>query len=80
MDTAISAAWIQAVTAIVLAVFTAATGWLFYQINQLHTRISSLKDFNAELMRVHEGENRIFREDMISRLSRIEGRANGKRE
>ena len=82
MDSTLSAAWIQAITAIVLplAVFTAATGWLFYQINQLHTRISSLKDFNAELMRVHEGENRIFREDMISRLSRIEGRANGKRE
>ena len=75
MDTAISAAWIQAITAIILCVFTAATGWLFYQINQLHARISGLKDFNAELMREHESENRKFREDMIARLSRIEGRS-----
>ena len=73
MDTAISAAWIQAVTAIALCLFTAATGWLFYQINQLHMRIGSLRDFYAELMRSHEAENRAFREDMISRLSRIEG-------
>lgn len=74
MDSTISAAWIQAITAIVLCLFTAATGWLFYQINQLHARISSLKDFNAELMRHHEGENRKFREDIIQRLARIEGR------
>ena len=74
MDTAISAAWIQAVTAIVLCLFTAATGWLFYQINQLHVRIGSLRDFSADLMRQHELENREFREDMIARLARIEGR------
>ena len=78
VDDTISGAWIQAGTAVVICLFTAATGWLFYQINKLHDRISNLKDFNAELMRDHEGENRKFREDMISRLSRIEGRANGR--
>ena len=80
MDSTISAAWIQAVTAIVLCLFTAATGWLFYQINQLHARIGSLRDFNAELMRAHEKDNRKFREAMIERLARMEGRANGRRE
>ena len=57
MDSTISAAWIQAGTAIVLCLFTAATGWLFYQINQLHARIGSLRDFTADLMRIHEKEN-----------------------
>ena len=80
MDATLSAAWIQAGTAIVLCLFTAATGWLFYQINQLHSRIGDLRDFTADLMRTHEIDNRKFREDMISRLARIEGRANGKRE
>ena len=80
MDSTISAAWIQAITAIVLCLFTAATGWLFYQINQLHTRIGSLRDFTADLMRTHEHDNQEFREDIIDRLARIEGRANGKRE
>ena len=80
MDATLSAAWIQAGTAIVLCLFTAATGWLFYQINQLHARIGSLRDFTADLMRGHEVDNREFREDMIERLARIEGRANGRRE
>ena len=80
MDSTISAAWIQAGTAIALGAFTAATGWLFYQINQLHSRIGSLRDFTADLMRAHENDNREFREDMIGRLARIEGRVNGKRE
>ena len=74
MDSTISAAWIQAGTAIVLCLFTAATGWLFYQINQLHARIGSLRDFTADLMRIHEKENQEFREDIIDRLARIEGR------
>ena len=43
MDATLSAAWIQAGTAIVLCLFTAATAWLFYQINQLHSRIGSLR-------------------------------------
>ena len=73
MDSSISAAWIQAVTAIAICLFTAATGWLFYQINQLHVRIGSLRDFSADLMRKHEADNREFREDMITRLARIEG-------
>ena len=76
MDSAISAAWIQAVTAIALCLFTAATGWLFYQINQLHSRIGDLRDFTARLMREHEKDNQKFREDMIGRLARIEGRTN----
>ena len=80
MDATLSAAWIQAGTAIVLCLFTAATGWLFYQMNQLHSRISDLRDFTAELMRTHEEGNQKFRENMIERISRIEGRGNGKRE
>ena len=78
MDTAISAAWIQAVTAITLAIFTVVTGWLFYQINQLHTRVGSLRDFFTDQMQKHEKDNREFREDMIDRLSRIEGPRGGR--
>ena len=74
MDPTISAAWIQAVSAVILCLFTAVTGWLFYQINQLHARIGNLRDFSAELMRKHENDDRKFREDMIERLARIEGR------
>ena len=74
MDSTLSAAWIQAGTAIVLCLFTAATGWLFYQINQLHSRIGDLRDFTATLMREHEKDNQNFREDIKERLARIEGR------
>lgn len=74
MDASISAAWIQAGAAALLALFTVATGWLFYQINMLHQRISDLRDFDAKLMRDHERENAMFREDIIGRLGRIEGK------
>ena len=77
MDPTISAAWIQAGAAIALTLFSAATGWLFYQINMLHKRISDLRDFSADLMHNHEIENRDFREDVKTRLGRIEG--NGRR-
>ena len=74
MDSTLSAAWIQAGAAIVIFLFTIATGWMFYQVNQLHARIGSLRDFTADLMRTHETDNQEFREDIIDRLARIEGR------
>ena len=75
MDSTISAAWIQAGTAIVISLFTVATGFLFYQINQLHSRIGDLRDFTAELMRLHDVDNRKFRESVIGRLAGLEGRS-----
>ena len=75
METAISAAWIQAGAAVALGLFTLATGWLFYQINMLHRRIGDLRDFSADLMRDHERDNREFREDVKERLARIEGKS-----
>ena len=73
-----TAAWIQAIAALAIAGFTAATGWLFYQISLLHKRISDLREFDAALMRDHEKENRVFREAVIRSVARLEALANGR--
>ena len=80
MDVTMTAAWIQAIAALVIAGFTAATGWLFYQISLLHKRISDLRDFSGDLMRDHEKENRDFRESIIRSVARLEALANGRKE
>ena len=56
MDSTISAAWIQAGTAIVLALFTTLRrAGLFYQINQLHcSNWQTCATLPRDLMRTHE--------------------------